>query len=338
MSDHKKKLRLTPLRTKYILAVLALVILCGGLWFRHWKVQPPTGYQTGPAQVGMQVQQTMRHGDLNRTYLLRLPKEYKADGSKYPLVVFLHGGGETSSAVDSLTKNTLLPLADQTHAILIYPDGYGRQWHDGNTVGSRSRANIDDVGFLSALVDKMTQEYQVNPTKVYFVGVSNGAMMVSRILCEKADTITAAVMVAGSIPEPIYDKCHPSRPVSTLMMSGTDDPIVPYQGGDITLIGNIKNGGRVVPAETALMHWAHAIGAGPDKLIQRDLPDTDTNDDTRVQRWSVENSGHEAVLYRIIGGGHTWPSGRQYLPVRIIGKTSQDIIASDVVWSFLISH
>jgi polyhydroxybutyrate depolymerase len=120
-------------------------------------------------------------------------------------------------------------------------------------------------------------------------------------------------------------------------MSGTDDPLVPYQGGEVGL-GNIKRGKSLSIAETVAFWRAH--NDCPTVPVIAQEPDADPKDGTRVrtETYAPCRDASAVILYAIEGGGHTWPRGLQYLPEAIIGKTSRDIDANTILWNFFKQH
>jgi polyhydroxybutyrate depolymerase len=126
----------------------------------------------------------------------------------------------------------------------------------------------------------------------------------------------------------------PERPVAVLMMNGTEDPLMPYGGGGVA-----GDRGRIIPTDDAVAFWLKADGiAGKPESLS--LPDADPGDGCRVHLsvWSGGKEGTVVALYRIDGGGHTWPGGSQYLPKAIIGGTCRDFDATKVIWDFFKAH
>jgi polyhydroxybutyrate depolymerase len=130
----------------------------------------------------------------------------------------------------------------------------------------------------------------------------------------------------------------PARPISVLLMAGTKDPLVPYEGGDIGFARGRKVG-RVVSVAETIKYWTMFDQCPPSPIIAVE-PDKDPEDGTRVRREISGpcREGTEVILYAVEGGGHTWPGGQQYLPERIVGRTSRDIDANEVIWSFFKRH
>lgn len=273
---------------------------------------------------------------LKRSYLLYLPRPYR-NSAAAPLVVALHGGGGTGEKVNKLLR--LNSLADQYGFVVAYPDAVDHHWNDGRGVKKyRShRENIDDVGFISEMIDNISGDFSIDHKRVYVTGASNGAMMSLRLGCELADKITAIAPVIGSMPENLVAGCAPTKPMPLMMINGTDDPLVPWEGGYVHVYR--KKLGKIISVRQTIDFWVTRNGCSPDPQISM-APDTDPDDGTRVQKsvYGQCADGADVVLYEIQGGGHTWPGGYQYLPEFLIGKTSRDLNATETIWNFFNAH
>ncbi|MDP2967652.1 MAG: PHB depolymerase family esterase [Deltaproteobacteria bacterium] len=278
-------------------------------------------------------------GGLERTYQLHTPSSYDPSRS-VPLVILLHGGGGTGQEMEKLTLGGFNRLADREGFVVVYPDGIEKHWHDGRGLEAyrAHRENIDDVGFISALIEQLINSFHVDPNHIYAAGISNGGQFSQRLACELSHRIAAIGVVAIQLPEHLPSSCAPKRPVSVLMMPGTEDPLVPWEGGEIGFRRGRKFG-RVLSVPESMRFWTKHNQCPPSPLITYE-PDRDPKDGTRVRRETYGPCGHETevLLYAIEGGGHTWPGGDQYLPARIIGRTSRDIDANEVIWGFFKRH
>ena len=272
-----------------------------------------------------------------RTFLIHLPPRRDA-GTKFPLVIALHGGGGSGRKMKRFSRFDA--IADREGFIVVYPDGIGRQWNDGRKI-AESRAhseNIDDVGFLTGLAGYMVRVRGADPKRVYFAGISNGALMSFRLACEKPEKIAAIAAVAGNLPEHLA-AVKPRGPVPVIIINGTEDPLIPWGGGPVRIpFMPGRERGSVISAPRTAAYWARANGCPADTAAE-ELPDRDTGDGCRVIRHAYAGcGGADLILYEVKGGGHTWPGGPQYLPVRIIGRTCRDLDASETIWEFFKRH
>jgi polyhydroxybutyrate depolymerase len=275
-------------------------------------------------------------GGLQRTYTVHIGSSY--DKTKpTPLLVALHGGGGTGQGMNKVTD--LNAIADRENFIVVYPDGFEKHWNDGRGVQRyrTQKQNVDDVGFISALIDRLSSELNIDAERVYVTGISNGAMMSHRLGCELSQKIAAIAPVAGNIPVNMASIWAPSRPVSVLIINGTEDPLVPWAGGDVHL-GPIKLG-QVLSVEDTVQFWVNNDKCASQPLVEQ-MADKDTSDSTRVrtETYGGCQNGVEVVLYAVEGGGHTWPGGLPYSPESIIGRTCRDFNASEVIWQFFKEH
>lgn len=290
----------------------------------------------GPMAAG---QALLIWGGRERTYRLYAPPA-PAPGVARPLVLVLHGGGGTGAAMERLTLGRFNRLADRDGAVVAYPDGVDRHWNDGRGVAAYAAhaQNVDDVGFLAALVDHLVRTAAADPRRVYVAGISNGGLMAFRFAREASDRVAAIAPVAISMAVSAVPLRDPARPVSVLMIAGTDDPLVPWRGGTLGVPGP-REAGRVLSVPESVRYWTGVNSCPPVPDVAME-PDRDPNDGTRVRRetYAPCREGTEVVLYAVEGGGHTWPGGPQYLPARLVGRTSRDIDATAVIWEFFRRH
>jgi len=306
---------------KRILSVLAVVLAIMTTLF----LQPVNAR-------GKYIRGSMKWDNLRRSYLLYVPGTLDRSQA-VPLVIVLHGGGGTSRAMQKLTNYGFEPPADRDNFIVVYPNGIGRMWNDGRKMPRRS--NADDVGFITALIDQLAKKYKIDKKRVYCTGASNGAKMSYRLACERTDKFAAIAAVISPMTVGQASGPKPSGPISVLIMNGTGDPLAPYNGGDMSLMGKKGKLGTVISTVDTVKYWVknNRCSSRPRKTT---LQDKYPGDGTRVYRevYGRGKNGTEVVLYRIEGGGHTWPRGPQYLREKHIGKVCKDIDGCEVIWEF----
>jgi polyhydroxybutyrate depolymerase len=284
---------------------------------------------------GATVVKSLEAGGETRTYRLRVPPRTGVARAPMALVLVFHGGGGDGRGTERLTRFS--ELADREGFLVVYPDGLERNWNDGREswVSNTHRAGRDDLGFVIALIDAIGREYPVDPRRVFATGISNGAIFSHYLAANFAERIAAIAPVVGGIAEPFAPAFKPARPVAVLIIQGTDDPLTPYNGGGIARGAR----GRILSTDQAIRLWTvrNACQGGEQR---RELPDTDPTDGCRVQwsQWSGCRDGADVQLYRMVGGGHTWPGGSQYLPERMIGKVCRDFDATETIWRFFAAH
>lgn len=259
-----------------------------------------------------------------------------SEASIRPLVVVLHGGLGADDDTVTLSFGKLNALAADDDFLVAYPSGIGGHWNDGRNVGAyvAQRECVNDVGFLVKLVEELVEKRRVDPRAVFFVGVSDGAMMTHRFACERTGTLRAFAAVIGSMPYNVArrrSRCG-REPISALIINGTEDPIVPWDGGAVQF--EDEKLGRVIPVERTFGFWTRHNGC-KDVAVSM-IPDFVPEDGTRIERRKALEcrAGTKVELFVVQGAGHTWPSGWQYLPKNMVGPTSRDIDAAVAAWRF----
>ncbi len=261
--------------------------------------------------------------NLRRNYWLHIPHSYDS-GQPTPLVLAFHGRLGTGKQMEKLTN--LSGLAEKRGFMVAYPNGVGRSWNAGHGTGKAEAQGVDDVKFIGRLIDSLRQTLNLDARRVYATGFSNGALLVHRLACGLSEKIAAIAAVAGTIAPQIGRTCHPNRPVAVLQIHGTADPIVPWEGG-LT-----QGGGFVESVAATIAGWV----ARDECAAQPEVLDIGGG----VIRASYRPCAKAArvILYRVEGGGHTWPGGYQYLPKKVIGGTNRSWDASEAIWDFFLRH
>ncbi len=250
-------------------------------------------------------------GGLQRTYVLHVPP-----GQPTGLVINLHGAGMNGGQQAAVTGYDR--VADQYGFVVAYPDGTDASWADGRGASLPDRQGVDDVGFLASLIEKLSRDFRIPPGRVFVTGMSAGAFMANRLVCQRADLVTAIAPVAGTLAAGL--PCAPSRPVSVMAVHGTADPVVPYEGGP--MVG--RGGASTIVSAPALAERWREINRCPGPLVG------DPAATGEIQELSAIGCADrtEVVLVRINGGGHTWPAGLFSLPADVVGPTSIAVDAS----------
>ena len=270
-------------------------------------------------------------GGRERTYRVHVPS---APQKPFPVVLAFHGGGSDGKEMEKLSDFDA--LSDAEGFLAVYPEAFERNWNDGRgaTRLRSHREDVDDVAFVSALLDALAKEYEIDEKRIFATGISNGAIFSHTLAARLADRIAAIAPVVGGMASKIGEEFQPKRPVAVLVIQSTDDPLVPIAGGKIRGLGGREAGdhGEILGTPEVLKKWASVNGCG-DPGTEEGFPDRAPRDGCRAKRqvWS----GRATIsLITVEGGGHTWPGGRQYLPERLIGRVCRDFDATAAIWDF----
>ncbi|MBI3518883.1 MAG: T9SS type A sorting domain-containing protein [Bacteroidetes bacterium] len=255
-------------------------------------------------------------GGQYRSYRVYVPAIYTGATAR-PLILNLHG--YTSNAQQQQLYSNFMPIADTANFLMVFPNGtYSsgqRFWNAGI-----SNTLVNDIAFLSALIDSLDLTYNINLNRVYSTGMSNGGYMSHTLACELSNRITAIASVTGSIFTTQYGSyCHPTRPVPVMQIHGTSDPTVPYTGSSTSM-----------PVDSVVKYWVTKNGCNPTAAFNN-VPNTSTTDGCTAEHYVYSGglSGSTVELFKIIGGLHTWPG----FPFGGSG-TNMDINASVEIWRF----
>jgi polyhydroxybutyrate depolymerase len=270
---------------------------------------------------------TLSHDGLTRKYKVHLPANYNAN-QPTPVVIYLHGA---AGNMKEAYNDQMDQASDKFGFILVAPNGTGRmgdqmatwnagRWEGGECCGYAVKNNIDDVGFISQMIDEVKSKYNVDPQRIFAVGLSNGGMMSYRLALELSDKIASVAAVAPTaIPA-----LAPKRPISVLHIHGTGDPMVPFQGGQSKFFVGPS-------AQRMADFWVktNECPAPPTTVYQKG--------NATVLSYGPGKNNTEVELCTLQGAGHAWPSGHQYAQVNKIGPVSFDY-SFDQMWEFLQKH
>jgi polyhydroxybutyrate depolymerase len=284
------------------------------------------------------VNRSFEHRGVERSYLLHVPPGHKKE-SPAPLVLVLHGGGGTAKSFDRFTNGQVIRESDRRGWLVAFPEGVEKGWDDGRTPlddKDRLRATMDDVGFLMKVIDRVDAEQGVDRSRVYATGISNGGFMSFRLALEQSDRFAAVAPVSANLAK-VHEHTKPKRAIPILVVNGTLDPLVPWKGGQVQVLG--RDRGEVLSTPDTVAWWVKQ-NACSGKVTTKSLPDTDPEDGTRVEVETHDGcaGGSEVVLYRIEGGGHSWPGGTQYLPKAMVGTVCRDFEAATAIFDFFAKH
>lgn len=256
-----------------------------------------------------------------RSYLLYVPANYEPS-RPVPLVISLHGYADWPA--NQMRLSRWKRLADQHGFLVVYPCGIDHplRWRIRNAGHDDP---LQDVRFISDLIDHLGSKYNLDPARIYANGLSNGGGMSFVLACTLSERIAAIGSVAGAYLFP-WDDCHPARTMPVILFHGTADPVVPYQGGPS------RSFDLPFPA---IPNWVAALARRNGCMDPpAELPSQGA---VSGVRYSGPDPDAVVVFYTIAGGGHTWPGGG-FLPEGFVGPTSREIDATQTMWDFFQEH
>ncbi len=243
-------------------------------------------------------------GKDDRTYILYVPKNL--DKKKpVPLLFALHGGGGQAKNMIGLTNSRFNELADRDSFIVVYPNAVEKNWNDGRGIYKyySNKNNVDDVGFIAELIKRISKEYKIDEKRIYSTGISNGGFMSYRLAIELTDKIAAIAPVTANINTNLAKKQKPAIAMPVLMINGTHDPLVPYNGGKIGFKRQRQSLGTAISTRDTVKYWVEVNGCKKDPVISN-IPDKDTTDGCTVEKevYSGGKNGSEVILYKVLKG------------------------------------
>jgi polyhydroxybutyrate depolymerase len=308
-----------------------------------------------------ETKETVTVHDMDRAYLVRLPRGYD-HGQKYPVVILLHGMNQDSDDMERLTRFD--ELADKDGIIAVYPSALQGRWNlgvrapqkqpmmlplgrggrrggggypgGGGQSGGQGRGEdenrfaADDIEFLNQALDQMATKFSLDVARIYATGLSQGGFMAVKVGCEMADRIAAIAPVGAAMPKTMT--CVPSRPVPVVMINGTSDPVVPYDGGTEH---NLQL--PIVSVADSAKAWANMDRCAEKPTHSKLQAHEKGGMETKVETYDDCQQSALVVSYSVKGGGNTWPGGEQYEVEKQVGKTSRDLNANETIWKFLVT-
>ncbi|TCJ11553.1 esterase [Parasulfuritortus cantonensis] len=272
-----------------------------------------------------------------RDYAVHLPNGRRPTAPA-PLLLVLHGGNG-ASAETMMARYRFDEIGDRAGVIVVYPQGVDRQWNDGRNASfrrGRDNADVDDVGFVRALIDVLVRDLPVDRQRIYVAGMSNGGMMTYRLGIELGDRLAGIAAIIANVPANLIGRT-PAAPLPVLIMNGTDDPVVPWNGGPVRVLG--KSYGEVVSSQRSVDYWlaADRQTAPPRHTWPGDPVPADGCRPERIA-YGEPGAPGEVVLYAMHGGGHNVPGADTPNLPGLLGRKCIDLDAAEAIWAFLAPH
>ena len=290
------------MKRTFIIAFVATVLIVA--WFTNSNSDDDVG-----------LNQSILHNGISRDYILYIPENLPTNA---PLVVVSHG--YTSSAKTMMSYSGMNKVADEEKFLVVYPQGTKDQ--RGNNffnVGYEFHASskVDDLGFIKALVTKLTDDYQVNPNHIFATGMSNGGDLSYFLACYASDMFQAVAPIAGTMMQTTIETCKPQKGMPIFAVHGKADEIT-YFDGDMA---NRDKWGPYPGIPAVIEHWVDVNAVEISKQVDLDniTNFTASQEALSFDRYLSETSDHEVWLY-IHSGGHDW--------------SLKELDTSSEIWSF----
>lgn len=270
--------------------------------------------------------QTIISGGFTRSFRVYVPAIYNGQTPR-PLVFNFHGSGGTMAGYEGYTR--FRQVADTANFILITPQG--AILNPPNYSGWNNYPGLvnppDDVRFTADMIDTLQKRFNIDSTRIYAAGWSNGGLMCYHLAWQLGRRMAAVGSVCGTMQDSMFYQLHPTNPIPVMEIHGTKDDLVPYNGG-------LNGGLYLMPVDSVLHFWVRYNGCDTTPVVTN-LPNTNPFDGSTVQRyhWPNNTNGTDVELLKITNGGHTWPNWAV-----TAANTNRDITADVELWRFFRRH
>jgi polyhydroxybutyrate depolymerase len=263
-----------------------------------------------------------------------------------PMLFVLHGGGGTAESSPQSSNFQYNTLADSQKIVIVYPEGTLEDdpttekayWNDGRgkVEYKGQRENVDDISFLKTLMVNISNTYNgIDSKRIYLLGASNGGLMSQRLVCELQGVVAAYGSNIGSLAVNLENVCH-SSPRPLIVMNGTEDPFMVYNGGP----GKWGDGEDVIPPVEVIELWKTKFGCNSSPSQVTVYPNKVTKDNSTVEKQTFSCPKNPFVFVKVIGGGHSLPAGNLITNYNnpVTGYTNGDVLGAEIFWGFLKEH
>ncbi|HTA83558.1 MAG TPA: PHB depolymerase family esterase [Bacteroidia bacterium] len=293
-------------------------------------------FATSTLSAQQDIDKTIMVDGKQREYVIHLPYDFDKL-KKAPILFALHGSGGKSEGTQRLYQ--LDPLADKYGYIVIYPQAIYKNW---NIPGISAYGDVDedanDVHFISELIDSTAAFYKGDTNNVFVTGLSRGGKFALFLGWKLNNRIRAIAPVCASIPVGMEKDFRFAKPMPTLLINGTADPLVNYNGGygRMNVGQNVGDGFDMLPTEE-LVKKLEILNNCDTSTAAIYIPNNNAGDECTAVKYCYKSNSAPVQFIKVIGGGHTWPGSLQYLPKFLIGSVCLDFNAADEIFNFFTS-
>ena len=264
------------------------------------------------------------HKDEKRRYIVYTPAAYQSQPQRaFPVVFNFHGGG--MSMAEQMLYTQMNKTAERHQFIVVYPQGIKQDWNVG--FGMDYLAGTDDVGFTQAMLSKLKQDYRIDEQRVYATGLSRGGFFALRLAAELPQQFAAVASVGAPMPEPVRQHHRKTDKVGMLLIQGTADKVVLFEGKAASYLS----------AQDTFGYWRRHNGIEGAMPQPRQISGP-AGDATQVIHLEQGDGAYSVALLTVKEGGHTWPGADAFNVGLSIGQTTRAIDANEVIWDFFSRH
>lgn len=263
--------------------------------------------------TGLQPIKTLDVNGVSRSYYVYIPSGFESSFS-FPVVLNFHGFG--GNARDHASYTNMQSVADEASFLLVFPQGslLGGVTHwNPSAIGPGNKSEADDYSFVAMMLTQLALDYSIDSQRIYAMGYSNGGMMALGLACHPDSTIAAAVSISGAMLQDVGDSCSPPQPTAILSVHGTNDGVIPYNGGsgywsvsELMSYWQTTNQTNVAASEKSVSHNGQTI---------------------TYQLYDNGTAGTQVAHYRVEGGEHIW-----------FNFVFEDDTFNQRLWQFISTH
>lgn len=286
-------------------------------------------YAQSPQSAGLHTE-SLNSGGIERKYMYYIPSGIQP-GDKVPVVFFLHGMGASAQIAVNVLGPQFHARAERDKAIVVYPEATSKHWNDKLGGSYPLTDNVNDVAYISSLIDLFIRDFNVDNARVYISGSSNGGMMTYRLSVDIPEKIRAIAPFISAMSPQVAQQFAKAKPIPIIITSGTADTIIRWDGGPV----KVTRTPELLSADKNVEYWKQRNGVKRKAKMTR-LADVEPGDKSTVEVYHYKGK-NDVILYKIINGMHQHPTLRENGKPLVNGK-NMDYNSFETVWDFMLSY
>lgn len=273
---------------------------------------------------------TVKFDGIERKYMYYIPSGYDSK-AKLPVVFFIHGYGASAEIGVNVLGPQFHGRADRDGAIVVYPEATSKYWNDRLGGSFPATDTINDVAYISHLIDLFIADFKGDPRRIYVSGSSNGGMMTYRLSVDIPEKIAAIAPFISTISPQVAAASVNAAPIPTIITNGTADSIINWNGGAV----EVTRTPELLSGDQNVAYWVKRNGAKTKAKVSI-LPDIEPDDKSTVEIQHYKGR-YDVMLFKIIGGAHRHPTLREPGKPLIPGQ-NMDYNSFETVWDFMMNY